>query len=147
MLCARFLRPHADETHGRLYNMFESAFNPGAARCERPLGWPCGRMRSRLLFSAILVRTVLLFRTVPKGLFPGDDSGLLSATAEAAQGTIVQRDDAAAALAAARFAKGHQRRRLSRRSADRQQGNLNIVLKPAGQRPPADVMVQQLTSD
>ena len=41
-----------------------------------------------LVFSAlILVATGVLFVIIPKGLFPSDDTGLLAATTEAAQGT------------------------------------------------------------
>ena len=35
MLCARFLQPHAGETHGRLYNLFERAFDAHAPRRTR----------------------------------------------------------------------------------------------------------------
>ena len=88
MLCARFLRPHTGETHGRLYNLFERGFERTLHGYERVLGWAMRRRVVTLLFSgAILFATVLLFRAVPKGLCPSDDSGFMPVNTEAAQGT------------------------------------------------------------
>jgi HAE1 family hydrophobic/amphiphilic exporter-1 len=146
MLCARFLKAHPDETHGRWFNATERGFQKLLHGYERSLAWAMARRPLTLVFSAlILVATVMLFRTVPKGLFPSDDTGLLSATTEAAQGTSFPEMERLQLIANARvasdsFVAGYMS------NVDRgNSGNINIVLKPAGQRPPADQMVQELT--
>jgi HAE1 family hydrophobic/amphiphilic exporter-1 len=146
MLCARFLRPHTGETHGTLYNLFERGFDRTLRGYERVLGWAMRRRFVTLLFSMlILVLTVLLFRTVPKGLFPSDDTGLLSATTEAAQGTSFTEMVRLQLLANAALMKDTNVVGYMSSVGGGNRGDLNIVLKPADQRPPADVMVQQLT--
>jgi hydrophobic/amphiphilic exporter-1 (mainly G- bacteria), HAE1 family len=146
MLCARFLTSHQGETHGRFYNAIERAFNRLLHGYERSLAWVMERRPLTLAFSAlILVATVGLFRAVPKGLFPSDDTGLLSASTVAAQGTS--------------FTEMMRLQQLANRAVERDSfvagymsnigggssGNINIVLKPAGQRPSADEMVRELT--
>jgi HAE1 family hydrophobic/amphiphilic exporter-1 len=148
MLCARFLRSHTGETHGRLYNLFERTFERTLHAYEALLGWAMRRRIVTLLFSGlILFCTVLLFRIVPKGLFPSDDSGLLSATTEAAQGTSFTEMMRLQLLANARLAKDSNVTGYMSSIGGGNTGNMNIVLKPAGKRPPADVMVQQLTRE
>src|SRR5674476_1042718 len=88
MMCARFLTSPKGQAHGRFYTVTERAFNSLLHAYERSLGWAMRRRPLTLVFSAlILFLTGLLFTVVPKGLFPSDDTGLLSATTEAAQGT------------------------------------------------------------
>ncbi|MDB4885398.1 MAG: acriflavin resistance protein, partial [Gemmatimonadetes bacterium] len=146
MLCARFLKPHTGETHGRLYNMFENAFDRTLHAYERTLGWAMRRRFVTLLFSLlILVCTVVLFRVVPKGLFPSDDTGLLSATTEAAQGTSFTEMVRLQLLANAALVKDSNVVGYMSSVNGGSRGDLNIILKPAGQRPPADQMVQILT--
>jgi HAE1 family hydrophobic/amphiphilic exporter-1 len=146
MLCARFLKPHTGETHGRLYNLFERGFDRTLHGYERLLGWAMRRRIVTLLFSMlILVLTVVLFRTVPKGLFPSDDSGLLSGTTEAAQGTSFTEMVRLQRLANAALMKDSNVVGYMSSVQGGNRGELNIILKPAGERPSADVMVQQLT--
>jgi HAE1 family hydrophobic/amphiphilic exporter-1 len=146
MLCARFLKPHTGETHGRLYNLFERGFDRTLHGYERLLGWAMRRRIVTLLFSMlILVLTVVLFRTVPKGLFPSDDSGLLSGTTEAAQGTSFTEMVRLQLLANAALMKDSNVVGYMSSVQGGNRGELNIILKPAGERPSADVMVQQLT--
>jgi HAE1 family hydrophobic/amphiphilic exporter-1 len=147
MLCARFLKPkNAEEKHGRFYDATERAFQTLLHGYERSLAWAMARRPLTLVFSAlILVATVLLFRVVPKGLFPSDDTGLLSVTTEAAQGTSFPemmrlQQLVNAAVERDTFVAGYMS------TVDRgSRGDLNLVLKPAGERPPADQMVQILT--
>ena len=59
--------------------------------------------RTAMAFSAlILVGTIVLFRVVPKGFIPSEDTGQLYATTETAEGTsydaMVQHQRAAAAI-------------------------------------------------
>jgi hydrophobic/amphiphilic exporter-1 (mainly G- bacteria), HAE1 family len=146
MLCARFLTSHKGETHGRMYNLFERSFDKVLHGYERSLGWCMRRRPLTLIFSAlILFFTGLLFTVVPKGLFPSDDTGLLSATTEAAQGTSFPEMVRLQLLANAALMKDSNVAGYMSSVNGGNNGNINIILKPAGQRPPADVMVQQLT--
>ncbi|CAN5297462.1 multidrug efflux RND transporter permease subunit [soil metagenome] len=146
MLCARFLTSHRGETHGRMYNAFENAFDRFLHGYERSLGWAMRRRPLTLLFSAlILFLTGLLFTIVPKGLFPSDDTGLLSATTEAAQGTSFPEMMRLQLLANAALMKDTNVVGYMSSVNGGSRGDMNIVLKPAGQRPNADQMVQQLT--
>ena len=146
MLCSRFLTAHGAETHGRFYNATERAFNAVLRGYERSLGWAMRYRSVTLVFSiVILVATGMLFTNIGKGLFPSDDTGLLSGTTEAAQGTsfpemmrmqqLVNR-----ALEKDTFVVGYMSSLMGGSS-----GQLNIVLRPASERPPADKMVQELT--
>jgi HAE1 family hydrophobic/amphiphilic exporter-1 len=104
MLCSRWLRPHeAEERHGRLYRAVEGAWERSLAGYERTLGWVMDHRGLALAFSAaILVGTVVLFRVVPKGFIPSEDTNQLYGTTETAEGTsydaMVQHQRAAAAI-------------------------------------------------
>ncbi|MDB4908502.1 MAG: multidrug resistance protein [Gemmatimonadetes bacterium] len=146
MLCARFLTSHKGETHGRIYNATEQVFEGILGAYERSLGWVMGKRPLTLIFSLlILAATTWLFRTVPKGLFPSDDTGLLSASTEAAQGTSFPEMMRLQQLANKAIEKDTNIAGYMSSVGGGNRGDINIVLKPAGQRPSADVMVQQLT--
>src|ERR1700712_567358 len=88
MLCGRFLKSQKEQKHGGFYNFFERAFDKALHGYERSLAWVMTHRPLTLVFSVlILVATGVLYTLVPKGLFPSDDTGLLSGTTEAAQGT------------------------------------------------------------
>ncbi len=87
MLSARFLRPPAEERHGRFYMAIERAFD--AAR--RFYGWSLHKtmVHHRLTLAVsglLLVATVYLFRIMPMGFIPSQDMGQLSGQTEMAQG-------------------------------------------------------------
>ena len=150
MLCSRLLKPTSEERHGRLFNATERAFQAALRGYERSLNWLMRHRPVTLVFSAaILALTAVLFTVVPKGLFPPDDTGALSGSAEAAQGTSfaemlrykelvvrrLQRDTNIVSFTASVGGFG----------GGANQVQLNVTLKPQGQRPPADAMVQELT--
>jgi HAE1 family hydrophobic/amphiphilic exporter-1 len=146
MLCARFLKPQKHEQHGRLYNAFEHLFDRLLHRYERSLAWAMDRRPLTLVFSVlILLATGFMFVRIPKGLFPSDDTGLLSVSTQAAQGTsyveMVRLQKQANALVARDTFVAAYMSSVGRGSG----GDMNIVLKPAGERPAADQMVQELT--
>ena len=87
----------------------------------------------------------MLFTVVPKGLFPSDDTGLLSATTEAAQGTSFPEMMRLQLRANAALMKDSNVVGYMSSLGGGNRGDMNIILKPAGKRPPADQMVQQLT--
>jgi HAE1 family hydrophobic/amphiphilic exporter-1 len=147
MLCARFLKPRDEqEQHGRFYNAVERAFNTVLHGYERSLSWAMDRRPLTLVFSVlILAATVFLFRSVPKGLFPSDDTGLLNASTVAAQGTAFPEMMRLQLLANKALEQDPDVAGYMSNVGGGSNGDINIVLKPAGERPPADEMVRVLT--
>jgi HAE1 family hydrophobic/amphiphilic exporter-1 len=147
MLCARFLKPRNEqEQHGRFYNAVERAFNTVLHGYERSLSWAMDRRPLTLVFSVlILAATVFLFRAVPKGLFPSDDTGLLNASTVAAQGTSFPEMMRLQLLANKALEQDPDVAGYMSNIGGGSNGDINIVLKPAGERPPADEMVRVLT--
>ena len=76
MMCARLLRRERTETHGRLYNASERAFNWMLDLYRRSLQTV---LRHPFATLCVLVVTIaanfFLFYMVPKGLFPQQDNG------------------------------------------------------------------------
>ena len=88
LLSARFLRPHAGEHHGALYNFFERMFDRMLAFYQRGLRAALRHRFATLMGSlVILLATVYLFTAVPKGFIPNEDANEVRITLEMAQGT------------------------------------------------------------
>src|SRR4051794_32253610 len=88
LLSAKFLRPHKDEKHGKLYQSTERIFDGMLAMYERGLRIALRNRAMTLVFSLlILAATVWLFMTVPKGFIPNEDQNEVRISLEAAQGT------------------------------------------------------------
>ena len=86
MMCARLLKPKADEKRGRFYEASERVFDRTVAFYGRTLQWVLQRQKTTLLVAAAtLVLTVVLYIIVPKGLFPVQDTGVIQGISEAAQ--------------------------------------------------------------
>ncbi|MGH7353786.1 MAG: multidrug efflux RND transporter permease subunit [Candidatus Rokuibacteriota bacterium] len=86
MMCARFLKPDHGRRHGRVYRFAERAVN-GARDLY---GWSlAGVLRFKWLTLAATVATIVLnvylFRVVPKGFFPQQDTGRLVGNIQAEQ--------------------------------------------------------------
>ena len=152
MLCGRFLTAPTGAMHGRWYQATERLFQRTLELYQRSLDWVMRHRPLTLAFSGlILVLTAVLFVLVPKGLFPSDDSGLLSGTTEAAQGTSFQEMLRLQGMAARELARdSNVAGYMSSVGAGgpagaANQGGLFIALKPAGQRPSADAMVAELS--
>jgi len=146
MMASRFLRAHGETRHGRFYQWSERGFDAMLHAYERGLDvamrW---RLTTLMIFFATLGLSVYLFVIIPKGFFPQQDNGLITATAEASQDIsfaamkakmevlvgIVQADPAVASTAMAIGGSG--------RAGNN--GNLFITLKPRNQR---DVNAQQI---
>ncbi|MFI5331444.1 MAG: efflux RND transporter permease subunit, partial [Desulfobaccales bacterium] len=87
MLCSRFLRPPGAERHGRLYLFMERFFDGMRHGYERTLKQVLHYRRTVLALSVILtVVTVILFKIMPMGFLPSEDTGQIFAITEAAQG-------------------------------------------------------------
>jgi len=86
MLSSRFLKHQAEVHHGRIYEASERVFKGMIALYQRGLRWSLAHRRAVLAFSGIvLLATVWLFRVVPKGFLPSEDTGQLFGQTEAAE--------------------------------------------------------------
>jgi HAE1 family hydrophobic/amphiphilic exporter-1 len=146
MLCSRFLRPPAEEHHGRFYQATEAAWQRVLGVYERSLGWVMNHRRSSLAFSfGVLAATAALFMVVPKGFIPVDDQGFVTGTTEAIEGAsydeMVRQQQQVAAIVAEDPAVDHFMSRVNSGN----QGGISLRLKPLGQRPPADQVARDLT--
>jgi HAE1 family hydrophobic/amphiphilic exporter-1 len=139
MMASRFLRAHNDTRHGKLYNLSERGFEAMLHAYERGLDlvmrW---RLTTLMVFFITLGLSVWLFILIPKGFFPQQDNGLITATSEAAQdisfvdmkrhqeelGKIVMDDPDVATVAMAVGGSG--------RAGNN--GSLFITLKPRNER-------------
>src|SRR6202008_4207598 len=86
MMASRFLRAHHETRHGRFYQWSENAFDAMLRAYERGLDlalrW---KLTTLMIFFATLGLSVYLFVIIPKGFFPQQDVGLITATSEANQ--------------------------------------------------------------
>ncbi|MBU6461620.1 MAG: efflux RND transporter permease subunit [Bradyrhizobium sp.] len=139
MMASRFLRAHKEVRHGRVYQWSERGFQAMLHAYERGLDtvlrW---RLTTLCVFFATVGLSVYLFTIIPKGFFPQQDNGFLTATSEAGQdisfadmkrkqeelGSIVQHDPAVDSIAM--FIGGG--------GSALNTGRLYITLKPRSER-------------
>ncbi|MBW8902400.1 MAG: multidrug efflux RND transporter permease subunit [Bradyrhizobium sp.] len=139
MMASRFLRAHSETRHGRFYQWSERAFESMLHAYERGLDRALRWSKTTLLiFFATLALSIYLFMIIPKGFFPQQDNGLITASSEASQdisfkamtqrqealGKVVQADPDVASVAMAIGGNG--------RAGNT--GNLYITLKPRAER-------------
>jgi hydrophobic/amphiphilic exporter-1 (mainly G- bacteria), HAE1 family len=87
MLSSRFLRHQSEVHHGRMYAFSEQAFAKMLALYEKGLRWSLQNQRKVLIFSGvILLLTVLLFVTIPKGFLPNEDANRAIVSTQAVEG-------------------------------------------------------------
>ena len=86
MLCAQFLKPHAGRRHGPIYRATERGFVWLHNEYAAGLRWV---LRHQVLMLFVVIGTVILnvflFRIVPKGFFPQQDTGRLNGRTLASQ--------------------------------------------------------------
>jgi hydrophobe/amphiphile efflux-1 (HAE1) family protein len=86
MMCARLLQPKHELRHGKLYRASERVFEAVLGVYERSLRWVLRHRGLTLLVTFLtLGLTVYLYKAVPKGLFPQQDTGQLMGFSEAPQ--------------------------------------------------------------
>ncbi|UGY02379.1 efflux RND transporter permease subunit [Bradyrhizobium quebecense] len=146
MMASRFLRAHSEERHGRLYKLSERGFDAMLRGYESGLDlalrW---KFTTLMIFFATLALSIYMFVIIPKGFFPQQDVGLITATSEASQdisfaemkgkqeelSKIVMQDPGVATVAMAIGGSG--------RAGNN--GNMFITLKPLNER---DANAQQI---
>ncbi|MDD2899999.1 MAG: efflux RND transporter permease subunit [Desulfuromonadaceae bacterium] len=88
MLCSRFLKPATIEGHGRLYMGMERFFDGMLHLYERTLTQVLKFRRTTMVVTLLITLvTVWLFRIIPMGFLPSEDTGRINADIETAQGT------------------------------------------------------------
>jgi multidrug efflux pump len=125
MMCARLLRPHDEEKHGRLYKASERVFDNILRHYERSLAWVLRHQPLVLLITLLTMgASVYLYIKIPKGFFPQQDTGRLTGSIQADQSSsfqamqqrmqklaaIVQRDPAVESMTA--FTSGNNSGRM-----------------------------------
>src|SRR6267378_1921465 len=149
MLASRFLKPPS-HTHGRLFNASERVYTRILNRYESSLEWVMVHRFFALMFSlAVLVGTVVLFKLVPTGFIPTQDTGQIIATTEAAQGTsfkdmVIHQQQIAAIVARDPNIAGFMSSVGGGGGGSGNQGRIFLGLKPRGQRLTADEIVNEL---
>ncbi|MEW6630987.1 MAG: efflux RND transporter permease subunit [Pseudomonadota bacterium] len=150
MLASRFIKPAAEEHHGKLYQWSERFFDAMLNAYERGLDRALRhRFITLLVFVACVVLTGYLFTIVPSGFFPQQDTGMLYGQALAGQdvsasqmqsymrqfAAIVIKDPAVAHFAASAGGSGNTQNT----------GRMFIQLKPRDQRDAsADQVIRRL---
>ena len=147
MLCSRFLRPPKEEHHGRWYEATERVYRRALGWYERSLAWVMDRRGLAILFSlGILAATAVLYKLVPSGFIPTEDTGQIQGTTETLEGSSFEnmRDHqlAVADIVARDPNVAHFMSTVGGGSAN--QGRLSIRLKPRNQRPPASEVAREL---
>jgi len=149
MLSSRFLKPPSHQ-HGRLFNASERVYERILGRYSSSLDWVMEHRFASLMFSlAVLVGTVVLFKIVPTGFIPTQDNGQIMVTTEAAQGTSFQemvkkQQQAAAIIAQSPYLSGFMSSAGGGFGSSNNQGRIFMSLKPRGERPSADDIVNEM---
>jgi hydrophobic/amphiphilic exporter-1 (mainly G- bacteria), HAE1 family len=147
MMASRFLRSHSEAPkHGRFYQWSERGFDAILHAYERGLDITMRWRRTTLvIFFATLGLSVYLFVIIPKGFFPQQDIGLITATTEANQdisfAEMKRRQEALGAIAQADPAVASTAMVIGGNGRAGNNGSVFITLKPLGER---DASAQQV---
>ncbi|WP_045737508.1 efflux RND transporter permease subunit [Xanthomonas sp. MUS 060] len=156
MMCAYLLKPDAlpegEDAHERAAAAGKTTlWTRTVALYERSLDWVLGHQKFTLLVAlATMVLTVLLYVTIPKGLLPEQDTGLITGVVQADQNVAfpqmqqrtqavaeaLRRDPAVTGVAAF-IGAGSMNPTLN-------QGQLSIVLKPRNARVSLEELLPRL---
>ncbi len=151
MLCSRFLKPSPRAGTGGSTPPSSGAFRRGSTPTSGAWAGSCATGPLTLVFSVlILILTGVLFKFVPKGLFPPDDTGELQATTEAAQGTswdamVHLQRRATDLLSKDPYVLKYMSALGNGTAGATNQGTLFITLVDPSKRPAADVCVEEIT--
>ena len=146
MMASRFLRSHSETKHGKFYDWSERAFDAMLHAYESGLDVAMSWRRTTLMvFFATLALSVYLFVVIPKGFFPQQDVGLISATSEAAQDisfeAMKQRQEALGKIVMADPDVATVAMNIGGSGRAGNNGNMFITLKPRDER---DASAQQI---
>ncbi|HSQ81977.1 MAG TPA: efflux RND transporter permease subunit [Casimicrobiaceae bacterium] len=151
LLCSRILDAGREARHGRIYAASERIFNGALAAYRGSLHWALSHRRTVMAtFAALFAATAFLFAAMPKGFLPSDDVGQLFVITEAAQDISFEAMANLQQQVAAEIRRNpHVESVMAFAGAGGPTGALNngrifVTLKPRGERPDADKVVQEL---
>ncbi len=153
MLCSRFLRAEADSPEpGKFSRACEWSYQWLLGHYETSLKWVLRHQYSTLVVTVLtMVATVWLYRIVPKGFFPQQDTGVIMGATEASQDisfaamTELQQRVAAIVLADPAVATLGSFIGAGAGSSTVNNGRMFITLKPLAERKvSADVVIGRL---
>jgi HAE1 family hydrophobic/amphiphilic exporter-1 len=150
MLCSRFLRPPG-ESHGRLYRASERFFAGMLRTYDGSLKWVLRHPRTTMaVLLGTMVLTAYLFVIIPKGFIPNEDTGQIFAFTEASQDisfdAMREHQQAVARIVG-------EQPYIDQYMSSIGASTINIVpntgrifmrLKPHGERPTAEQVIQDL---
>jgi hydrophobe/amphiphile efflux-1 (HAE1) family protein len=142
MMCSRMLRRPQDEQHGRLYHWSEAVFARLLRGYERGLRWVLRHYAVTLMVALATVGvTVYLYIVTPKGLFPQQDTGMLTGLTEASQDisfpAMMERQQRVNKILSADPDVAHVAVFMGSGAGNASTGNTSnmfVALKPRGQR-------------
>jgi hydrophobic/amphiphilic exporter-1 (mainly G- bacteria), HAE1 family len=150
MLCSRFLRPPG-ESHGRLFQASERFFDGMLRTYDHSLRWT---LRHRIFTMLVMLLTfgltVVLYRIIPQGFIPTEDTGQILAFTEAAQDisfeAMAEKQRAAVAIVRQQPYVDQLMSSIgaSTISVVPNTGRIFMRLKPRSERPPADQIIADL---
>ena len=149
MLASRFLKAEpAGQKHSAVINFFERGFNSVLKQYTRSLDLALSHRKVVLGVALVtFVATAWLFYAIPKGFFPQEDIGQITATTEAAEDTsfaeMVRLQERAAAVIRA-DANVLNVSSFNGGSGAQNSGRMFITLKPRNQRLPMKDVVEGL---
>ena len=146
MMASRFLRNEHAAQHGKFYQWSEAAFDAMLRAygkgLDLALRW---RFATLMVFFATLGLSVYLFILIPKGFFPQQDVGLITATSEASQDisfkAMQSRQEALAKIVMADHDVASLAMNIGGSGRAGNNGNMFITLKPREER---DATAQQI---
>jgi HAE1 family hydrophobic/amphiphilic exporter-1 len=149
MLCSRFLKPHQETKHGRLFNFFES-IQVGMERVyDRCLRVTLRHKFATMMISlALAVGTYYLAVIIPKGFLPSEDIDQINGTTEAIEGisfdAMVQHQQQICEILLKDPAVDYVLSSIGSGGRTLNQGGLNIRLKPRAERAQVDQIINEL---
>ncbi|MBI5550354.1 MAG: efflux RND transporter permease subunit [Desulfobacterales bacterium] len=152
MLCSRFLKPHGDERHGRLYVLLERLFEGMLRLYHQSLTRALRHPRAMMaLFVFLLVASAYLFVIIPKDFIPAQDTGRIFGFTEAAQNisteSMAKHQQAVAAVIAEDPAVEGFMSSMGgggRRATGANSGRVFMNLKPRAERANINEIIQRL---
>jgi HAE1 family hydrophobic/amphiphilic exporter-1 len=150
MMCSRWLKPSKESHHGKFYQWTERGFDALLHAYDRTLRVVIRhRFATMVVSAAILVATVYLFVTIPKGFLPSEDQGQIYAFTEAQQGTsfdsmVRHQMEQAQGVLNSKEGKYINNFMVSAGRGSVNQGIMVIRMVPREQRPYVDTIIQAM---
>ncbi|MEO6354542.1 MAG: efflux RND transporter permease subunit [Burkholderiaceae bacterium] len=145
MLCSRFLRHQTHEKDGWLGRNFEKGFQAVVRGYTHGLDWCLGHGTAVLLVAlSTFALTAVLFIEIPKGFFPSEDIGQISASIEGPQDISYPAMAALVQQVGAIVKDDPNVESVTARTRGGNSGAMFIGLKPRADRQSMDAVLEQL---